>query len=35
MQLSQKTMENCDKYVPQQIEDKWYEYWIENNFFQS
>ena len=35
MQLSQKTMENCDKYVPQQIEDKWYEYWIENNFFHS
>ena len=28
-------MENCDKYVPQQIEDKWYEYWIENNFFHS
>ena len=35
MQLSLKTMENCDKYVPQQIEDKWYEYWIENNFFHS
>ena len=35
MQLSQNTMENCDKYVPQQIEDKWYEYWIENNFFHS
>ncbi len=28
-------MENHDKYVPQQIEDKWYNYWIDNNFFHS
>ncbi len=28
-------MQIADKYSPQSIESKWYEYWIENNFFHS
>ncbi|MBQ0080799.1 MAG: valine--tRNA ligase [Alistipes sp.] len=28
-------MQLSDKYQPQEIEDKWYEYWIENKFFHS
>ncbi len=28
-------MQIADKYVPQQIEEKWYEYWMEGKFFHS
>ncbi|MFR9556065.1 MAG: valine--tRNA ligase [Rikenellaceae bacterium] len=28
-------MSIADKYAPQQIESKWYEFWIENNLFHS
>ncbi len=28
-------MQIGDKYTPQQIESKWYDYWIENQFFHS
>ncbi len=28
-------MQIADKYTPQSIESKWYEYWIENRFFHS
>ena len=25
----------ADKYTPQEIESKWYEYWIDNKLFHS
>lgn len=25
----------ADKYVPQELESKWYEYWLKNNYFHS
>ncbi|NTW33742.1 MAG: class I tRNA ligase family protein, partial [Bacteroidetes bacterium] len=28
-------MEIATKYDPSEVEDKWYKYWIENNFFRS
>lgn len=28
-------MQIADKYTPQQIEAKWYDYWIENRLFHS
>ena len=28
-------METADKYIPRQIEGKWYDYWIEKRFFHS
>ena len=28
-------MELAAKYTPQDIEDKWYAYWLENNYFHS
>ena len=29
------TMEIAAKYAPQQIEQKWYDYWMEHGFFHS
>jgi valyl-tRNA synthetase len=28
-------MEIAAKYAPQQIEKKWYDYWVEHGFFHS
>ena len=28
-------MQIADKYAPQQIESKWYDYWIEQHIFHS
>lgn len=28
-------MEIGPKYIPQEIESKWYEYWLKNNYFHS
>ena len=28
-------MANLDKYDHQKIEDKWYSYWTDNNYFSS
>lgn len=28
-------MKTADKYVPQELEGKWYEYWLSNGFFHS
>lgn len=30
-----KSKEIAEKYNPKEIEDKWYAYWLENNFFHS
>lgn len=36
-QLSQRTafMQISEKYNPQETENKWYKYWLENNYFHS
>ena len=31
----QRAMQIADKYAPQQIESKWYDYWIEQHIFHS
>ena len=28
-------MKTSDKYIPQQLESKWYDYWLENGYFHS
>ena len=28
-------MELASKYNPSEVEDKWYQFWLENNFFHS